>query len=613
MLILERIVSTNSPTKFIEAMKEGRAISPALLHPRPLKLTGNPACFHTSFWKEIRSRTVTSQKVSGVVDGRDTDTGIANVFYEKFSSISGKCVSSPNSLRPINNHRTFSNLSNRVNRKELFSLSQITEAIKLINTGIGIDGVHSNHLKYLPTNCIRLLVKFFNACIIHNHIPAAMLEGYIKPSIKDKTGDIQTSDNYREVMISNNLFKVLEYALLPLLRRCVNLSPFQFAYRNSTSTIMAAALVKETVTRYISEGSTVYAGFVDLSKAFERVPHDKLLLKLKKKDVPDFIVNMLSVMFMNSSVSVKYGNDFSRKWKLLRGVRQGGVLSAYLFCIYLDDILENIGNLGIGCKLGINYMNVQAYADDIVLLAPTASGLRTLLENASSLITDSDLVLNTRKTKTMVFRPKNLRTNDHPTFSVFNDPIEVVDSFKYLGCTLSSKFNDCLDIDRCCKAFNKSAGFLLRKFYYTDPNVQFFLFNSYCTSFYGCELWTWKKNCSFILKELSVCYHAVLKKILKIPKYSSNHFTCLTLNTLCFDHLLNFRQARFLHWLKNTKSPCFYRHRFYFLENSFYKEHVCKLWRLKYDVENVLQNDVDALLSRILYVQRREPSSMFVI
>ena len=89
-------------------------------------------------------------------------------------------------------------------------------------------------------------------------------------------------------MISNNLFnKVVEYALLPLFRRCINLSPFQLAFRNSTSTIMAAALVKETITRYISEGSTVYAGFLDLSKAFERVPHDKLLLKLKKKNVPD--------------------------------------------------------------------------------------------------------------------------------------------------------------------------------------------------------------------------------------------------------------------------------------------------------------------------------------
>ena len=149
-------------------------------------------------------------------------------------------------------------------------------------------------------------------------------------------------------MISNNLFKVLEYALLPLLSRCVNLSPFQFVYRNCTSTmIMATALVKETVTKYISEGSTVYGSFVDLRNAFERVPHDKLLLKLKKRNVPHFIVNMLSVMFMNSSVSVKYGNDFSRKWKLLRGVRQGGVLCAYLLCIHLDDISETIGNLGI--------------------------------------------------------------------------------------------------------------------------------------------------------------------------------------------------------------------------------------------------------------------------
>ena len=132
---------------------------------------------------------------------------------------------------------------------------------------------------------------------------------------------------------------------------------------------MATALVKETVTKYISEGSTVYAGFVNLSKAFKRVPHDKLLLKLKKKNVPDFIVNILSVMFMNTSVSVRYGNDFSRKWKLLRGIRQGGVLSAYLFFIYLDDILETIGNLGIGCKLGINFINVQAYADYIFFIS----------------------------------------------------------------------------------------------------------------------------------------------------------------------------------------------------------------------------------------------------
>ena len=48
MLILERIVSTNSPTEFMEARKECSAISSALLQPRPPKFTGNPACLHTS-------------------------------------------------------------------------------------------------------------------------------------------------------------------------------------------------------------------------------------------------------------------------------------------------------------------------------------------------------------------------------------------------------------------------------------------------------------------------------------------------------------------------------------------------------------------------------------
>ena len=113
-----------------------------------------------------------------------------------------------------------------------------------------------------------------------------MLEGYIKPLVKDKKGDINRSDNYREVMISNNLFKLFEYALLPKLKRRIDLSPYQFGYRHATSTVMAVGLLKETINKYISEGSPLHACFLDLSKAFERLTHDKLLDKLKEKSVP---------------------------------------------------------------------------------------------------------------------------------------------------------------------------------------------------------------------------------------------------------------------------------------------------------------------------------------
>ena len=180
------------------------------------------------------------------------------------------------------NYVTISNLKH----SQLFSVSQISDAISQINTRIGINGIHSNHLKYLPLIGIKLLVKLFNSCIIHNHLPVAMLEGYIKPLVKDKKGDINRSDNYREVMISNNLFKLFEYAVLPMLKRRIDLSPYQFGYRHVTSTVMAVGLLKETINKYIPEGSPVYASFLDLSKAFERLTHDKLLDKLKAKSVP---------------------------------------------------------------------------------------------------------------------------------------------------------------------------------------------------------------------------------------------------------------------------------------------------------------------------------------
>ena len=133
-------------------------------------------------------------------------------------------------------------------------------------------------------------------------------------------------------------------------------------------------------------------------------------------------------------------------------------------------------------------MNIQAYADDLVLLSPSSSGLQKLLGRAGELLAEEGLLLNVRKTVAMVFRPKPLSSDDHMKLTFYDKSIDFVDSFKYLGCILSKSFTDYCDIDRCYKSFNRSAGFLLRKFNFTDTNILFSLFNSYCSSFYGCEL-----------------------------------------------------------------------------------------------------------------------------
>ena len=73
----------------------------------------------------------------------------------------------------------------------------------------------------------------------------------------------------------------------------------------------------------------------------------------------------------------------SDDWLIGNGVRQGGVLSSYLFNFYINSLIEEVVNSGIGCALNYRPINVICYADDIALLAPTSSGLQILVNKVT--------------------------------------------------------------------------------------------------------------------------------------------------------------------------------------------------------------------------------------
>ena len=166
---------------------------------------------------------------------------------------------------------------------------------------------------------------------------------------------------------------------MPKLQEKACLSPCHFGFREKTSTLDAITVMKEVAAKYVCEGSTVYSCFIDLSKAFERVNHRILLNKLQEMGVPLKVLRILTYILSNSFASVKVGSVRSRKWRIIRGVRQGGVLSAYFFNVYINSILEKISCNENGCRIGITKRNIQAYADDVVIFCPTPGGLQELI------------------------------------------------------------------------------------------------------------------------------------------------------------------------------------------------------------------------------------------
>ena len=148
-----------------------------------------------------------------------------------------------------------------------------------------------------------------------------------------------------------------------------------------------------------------------MSRAFEYVNHELLLQKLVKKGMPDYIVKILKTIYSHTNVKVYVNGSFSDCWNTFKGVRQGGITSAFLFNIYNDEILRKISHEKAGCYLGINKINVQAYADDIVLISSSVSSLQKLINKMHALINEYELFINVNKTVVMIFNNKVSRIN----------------------------------------------------------------------------------------------------------------------------------------------------------------------------------------------------------
>ena len=102
-------------------------------------------------------------------------------------------------------------------------------------------------------------------------------------------------------------------------------------------------------------------------------------------------------------ICVQWGDKMSSYYEVRNGVKQGGVLSPILFILYMDVLLGRLKKSGTGCHIGSTFCGAFGYADDVVLLSPSLSGVKTLLEICAEYSEDYDVKFNPEKSKLMLF------------------------------------------------------------------------------------------------------------------------------------------------------------------------------------------------------------------
>jgi len=558
------------------------------------------------FWRNLNSINSKIKSPASRVDGFTDSKDILNVFETEYISVLNNPTSQtipPDFVHLFANKRRAEDVIFRL----YFSESRLDTAVTNLKYGIGWDLVHSNHLRYSGEIFRRVLGNFFSSCLKHGYLPRPLLFGEIKPILKSNKVSKSDSKNYRPIMSSSALLKLFEYCLLPILERYIRLSSRQFGFRKGSNCIHAGVLLRETITRYKNLGSDVHCAMLDLSKAFDSVNSKILAVKLLETGIPFPVVQIIHFMCDSTYVRVVFNDIKGLEWKIGNGVRQGGILSPLLFNLYINDLLNDITKLNVGCKLIHMSCNIFCYADDIALLCPSANGLQYLIDKVEGLVRNLCLNLNSSKSAYMVFTNRKLNTSIRCAGNVLNR----VNEFKYLGCIFTSTLAIDKDVDRLCASFLAQFNCLYHKFSSFDSNVLFFLFKSYCFSFYGCELWFDFISKPYAYRKLSVAYHKSVKRIANMNVWDSNHIACMAVGIPTMKHFLAERSLSFLWALTSTESPCLMDFKYYLKYASYVSRAVVDLFRRCYGVQDLFDNDYRALLSRIMFVQANEPHSSY--
>ena len=179
---------------------------------------------------------------------------------------------------------------------------------------------------------------------------------------------------------------------------------------------------------------------------------------------------------------------------------------------------KNLNMTGVGRKIGNFLINHLSYADDMVLIAPSAKALQVLLNVCDSFAKKNNVIYNTEKTKSMIFWPK-VDVTDKARFMLHGKVLKVVHEIKYLGVYIVSNLTDDREMGIRVRAIYASGNTIISKFKKCNDECKVLMFKTYCYSVYGISLWCSYRVTSFA--KVKIAHNDIFRSLLNVNRWES--------------------------------------------------------------------------------------------
>jgi len=331
-----------------------------------------------------------------------------------------------------------------------------------------------------------------------------------------KKGDLTNCNNYRGITLLVIIGKVFNRIILNRMKFAVDekLRDNQAGFRANRSCTDQIATLRIIIEQTLEWNSSAYINFVDYQKAFDSVDRTTLWKLMRHYGIPEKLVNLVSKSYDGTRCQVCHEGQLSDSFEIKTGVRQGCLLSPFLFNLAIDWVMRETT---AGRRNGIQWTPLRQlddldYADDIALLSHSHQQMQFKTDEFARI--SKNVGLNVHKGKTKILKIGT--DNDNPVV-LEGTPLEEVDSFIYLGSIVDKLGGTEADVKaRIGKA--RSAFTQLRNIWRSGKislRTKLRLFNSNVKSvlLYGCETW---KATDTVMRRVQTFINSCLRKILKV-------------------------------------------------------------------------------------------------